>query len=254
MRVFRARHWPSHVLGYVDVDNKGRGGIEKWLDQSGSPDLHLAGFAADRLQEPIELPWMRAFSRRARQLVLACARSRPGRRGHRHRRGTGEILAMVSIPDYDPNNPREALDPTRVNRLTFGLYEMTRPSRRSRCDGPRFGKGHPRFPSSTRAGRYASANSPSMIFMRKNRVLSVPRDLHYFVQYRHGAHRNVHGREYHKRFLHKMGQLDRLQTECRESRKPTLAGALGRLNTVTIRLWGLAVSAADRRSWRSARS
>ena len=37
---------------------------------------------------------------------------------------TGEIVAMVSEPDYDPNNPREALDPTRINRLTTGVYEM----------------------------------------------------------------------------------------------------------------------------------
>src|SRR5207253_4580790 len=37
---------------------------------------------------------------------------------------TGEILSMVSVPDYDPNNPREALDPDRINRLTTGVYEM----------------------------------------------------------------------------------------------------------------------------------
>ena len=37
---------------------------------------------------------------------------------------TGEVVAMVSEPDYDPNNPREANDPTRINRLTTGVYEM----------------------------------------------------------------------------------------------------------------------------------
>ena len=37
---------------------------------------------------------------------------------------TGEIISMVSVPDYDPNNPREALDPTRINRLTTGVFEM----------------------------------------------------------------------------------------------------------------------------------
>ena len=37
---------------------------------------------------------------------------------------TGEIVALVSEPDYDPNNPREANDPTRINRLTTGVYEM----------------------------------------------------------------------------------------------------------------------------------
>src|SRR5204863_3763190 len=37
---------------------------------------------------------------------------------------TGEVIAMVSVPDFDPNNPREALDPTRINRLTTGVFEM----------------------------------------------------------------------------------------------------------------------------------
>ena len=37
---------------------------------------------------------------------------------------TGEIVAMVSEPDYDPNDPRQALEPSRINRLTTGVYEM----------------------------------------------------------------------------------------------------------------------------------
>ena len=31
---------------------------------------------------------------------------------------------MVSLPDYDPNNPKQAHDPLRINRLTTGVYEM----------------------------------------------------------------------------------------------------------------------------------
>jgi cell division protein FtsI (penicillin-binding protein 3) len=31
---------------------------------------------------------------------------------------------MVSLPDFDPNNPKEAHDPDRINRLTTGVYEM----------------------------------------------------------------------------------------------------------------------------------
>src|SRR5206468_11259187 len=37
---------------------------------------------------------------------------------------TGEIIALVSVPDYDPNNPRQALEPNRINRLTTGVFEM----------------------------------------------------------------------------------------------------------------------------------
>ena len=45
----------SHLIGHVNIDNQGIAGIEKWLDGSGLADLHMAGLATDRLQEPIKL-------------------------------------------------------------------------------------------------------------------------------------------------------------------------------------------------------
>ena len=37
---------------------------------------------------------------------------------------TGEMIAYASLPDYDPNNPVDALDPNHINRLNVGVYEM----------------------------------------------------------------------------------------------------------------------------------
>ena len=31
---------------------------------------------------------------------------------------------MVSLPDYDPNNSRQALEPQRLNRMTGGVFEL----------------------------------------------------------------------------------------------------------------------------------
>ncbi len=37
---------------------------------------------------------------------------------------TGEMIAYASLPDYDPNNPVDALKPDHINRLNVGIYEM----------------------------------------------------------------------------------------------------------------------------------
>src|SRR3974377_773741 len=86
----------------------------------------MAGFATDRLQRPIEL----AVDLRVQHVLheeLAAARTKFGAlaaAGLVLNVRTGEVLAMVSEPDYDPNNPRQALDPSRINRLTTGVFEM----------------------------------------------------------------------------------------------------------------------------------
>src|SRR5262249_55086053 len=116
----------SHVIGHVNIDNQGIAGIEKWLDGRGLADLHMAGFATEHQQKPVELAVdlrvqhaLREELMVARQKYKAVAAA-----GLISDVRTGEIVAMVSVPDYDPNNPREALDPTRINRLTTGVYEM----------------------------------------------------------------------------------------------------------------------------------
>ena len=116
----------SHEIGHVNVDNQGIAGIEKWLDGQGLAALHMAGLATDRLQKPVDLALdlrvqfaLRDELAKAREKFSAKAAA-----GLILDVNTGEIVAMASEPDYDPNNPRTANDPTRINRLTTGVYEM----------------------------------------------------------------------------------------------------------------------------------
>jgi cell division protein FtsI (penicillin-binding protein 3) len=37
---------------------------------------------------------------------------------------TGEVLGLVSLPDFDPNYPVTALEKDRFNRITSGIYEL----------------------------------------------------------------------------------------------------------------------------------
>src|SRR5580698_4928672 len=116
----------SHVIGHVNIDNQGIAGMEKWLDGHGLAALHMAGLATDRLQNPVELSIdLRVQHAMRDELVAARAKFKAlAAAGVVLNVHTGEIVAMVSEPDYDPNSPGDPHDATRINRLTTGVFEM----------------------------------------------------------------------------------------------------------------------------------
>ncbi|MBZ8131648.1 penicillin-binding protein 2 [Afifella sp. IM 167] len=116
----------AHILGTVNVDNQGIAGIEKYIDDSGLSDLHDAGFAVERGQEPIALSVDLRVQHAVRsELASAMQRYRSiAAIGIVLDVKTGEVLGMSSLPDYDPNDPSQTLDKDRMNRATVGVYEM----------------------------------------------------------------------------------------------------------------------------------
>ena len=125
-RVYPTGNEVAHLIGLVNIDNQGIAGMEKWLDNQGLADLHRAGFAIDRLQKPIELSVDLRVEHALRDELLKAKEKfhTKAASGLVTNVNTGEIVAMVSVPDFDPNNPKEAHDPDRINRLTTGVYEM----------------------------------------------------------------------------------------------------------------------------------
>jgi len=107
----------SHVLGYTDIDNQGLGGVERKFNDfllsmrkplNLSLDIRVQHVLRDELLAGIE-----KYSAKGGAGIIMDVR-------------TGEILAMVSLPDFDPNqigktsSQKEAL----FNRITLGAYEM----------------------------------------------------------------------------------------------------------------------------------
>jgi cell division protein FtsI (penicillin-binding protein 3) len=226
----------SHVIGLVNIDNQGIAGMEKWLDRQGLAALHMAGLATDRLQRPVKLALdLRVQFALREELVKAREKFKAkAAAGIVLNVNTGEIAALVSEPDYDPNNPREANDPTRINRLTTGVYEM----------GSTFkvltvamaldsGKAnlHSTFDAShpLQYGRFTIHDYEPM-----HRALSVPEIFTYSSNIGAARMALAVGVEGHKAFLKKMGQLNRLRTELPESAEPLVPKNWGELNTVTI--------------------
>nr|WP_235981519.1 penicillin-binding protein 2 [Methylobrevis albus] len=116
----------GYVTGHVNIDNKGIAGIEKYVDDQWLGDLHALGFASTPNLEPIRL----AMDLRVQHVVhheIATGMQRYhaiAAAGIVLNAKTGEVVAMTSVPDYDPNNPAEALDPNRLNRASAGVFEM----------------------------------------------------------------------------------------------------------------------------------
>lgn len=235
-RVYPTGPEVSHLIGLVNIDNQGIAGIEKWLDTNGLADLHRAGFASDRLQKPVELAVdIRVEHALRDELIKAKEKfSAKAASGLVSNVKTGEIVAMVSLPDFDPNNPREANDPDRINRLTTGVYEMGSTFKTlTLAMALDAGKATLNSMYDARGplhyGKFKIHDTHNM-----GRAISLSEVFTYSSNV--GAARVAlsMGVEAHKAFLKKVGQLDRLRTELPESASPIVPKRWSELNTITI--------------------
>jgi len=235
-RVYPAGNEASHVLGHVNVDNQGIAGLEKWVDTGGLADLHLAGLATGRALEPVNLALDLAIQHALRDELLGAKERYQANStsGMVLNVKTGEIVAMVSLPDYDPNVPANSVDPTRLNRLTTGVYEMGSTFKAltvaMALDSGKATLGS-QFDARTplQYGQFTISD-----FHAQHRVLSVPEIFTYSSNIGAAKMALTIGPEAHRTFLKKMGQLDRLKTELPESAQPLVPKTWAEINTATI--------------------
>lgn len=113
-RIYPHGQTAAHVLGHTNVDGDGIAGVEMAFDRQlkdGQPlrlslDLRLQHIMAEELQAAKKS--FRAIG--AAGLVLDA--------------NTGEVVALVSLPDFDPNAPAASPAENRFNRITKGVFEM----------------------------------------------------------------------------------------------------------------------------------
>jgi cell division protein FtsI (penicillin-binding protein 3) len=122
----------SHILGATNIDNQGIAGIEKYMDDQDVALLQSLGLARGNDLTPVNLSidlrvqhvlYQQLSDSLVRYKAIAAA-------GAMMDIKTGEIIGMVSLPDYDPNNPQSAFEDfmgkknQRFNRVTSGIYEL----------------------------------------------------------------------------------------------------------------------------------
>jgi len=108
----------AHVLGYTDIDGHGVAGMErafdKYLSDAATRGQPLTLSIDSRVQQALEHELMTAMTKFSAIGAAAVVMD-----VH-----TGEVLAMTSLPEVNPNAPGAATPDARFNRATQGVYEL----------------------------------------------------------------------------------------------------------------------------------
>ena len=115
VRIYPNKNLFSHIIGNVDVDQKGISGIEMFLDKEIlnknkidepivlSVDQNIQFIIRETLKQSMNL-----FDARGASSILLDAQS-------------GKVISMISLPDYNPNNRKELINKSNLfNKNTKG--------------------------------------------------------------------------------------------------------------------------------------
>ena len=114
-RVYPHGPLAAHLVGFTNIDNRGIAGLEQSFD-----DL-LRG-ANNPLQLSIDIRVQHVLNQELQSAMQEF--QGVGAAGIVMDAKTGEIVAMSSLPSFDPGAPGAASDDARFNRATLGVYEV----------------------------------------------------------------------------------------------------------------------------------
>jgi cell division protein FtsI (penicillin-binding protein 3) len=227
-RVYPMAATASHVVGLVDVDNRGLAGIEKFID--GNPQLTMTG--AEGVTLSLDLGAQHVLREElGRAIATYRAKAAAGIVLDVH---SGEVIALASLPDFDPHHREQALDKERLNRIGFGVYEMGSVFKVFTVAGVLDG-GQATLRSRYDASgpiHYASFTIDD--FHGKRRSLTVPEVFIYSSNIGSAKMALDMGVDRHRAFLKKLGLLSRVTTELGDSAAPIVPQHWQKLNTMTI--------------------
>jgi cell division protein FtsI (penicillin-binding protein 3) len=232
-RVYPLGPVAGHIVGFTDVDGRGISGLEAKIE-----DRLRAGEAVrlsidTRVQDIVRTELADGVARHRAiggSAIVLDAR-------------TGEVVAMVSLPELDPNDPLAIAEEARFNRNTLGVYEM--------------GSTFKIFTTAmalehrtvTLAGGYDATNPihVSRFVIRdhhaKRRWLSVPEIFMHSSNIGAAKMALDVGGAAQQAFLGRLGMLERAPIELPETGLPLAPGRWRDINTMTIGFGhGLSVS------------
>jgi cell division protein FtsI (penicillin-binding protein 3) len=244
-RFYPAMSEASHILGSTNVDNQGIAGIERHMDSESIALLQELGLARGNALTPVELSIdMRVQHVMHDQLMDAMTRYQAiAAAGVMMDIHTGEIIALASLPDFNPNIPETALVKDTFNRITSGIFEPGSTFKTVTLAGAidsgavsltdqfdaRYG---------VRFGRFTIDD-----FHGKHRILSLPEVYKYSSNIGTIRVMQAMGEDNFRAFLSRMKFDERVQFELPEMRVPTVPRSFSEVAAATASFGhGLSVS------------
>lgn len=226
----------AYVVGLTNIDNQGISGMEKYIDEQGLSDLQQSGLAIAKDLKPVQLSIDLRVQHVVRDEVATGME-----KYHAIAAGavvlnikTGEVLAMASVPDFDPNNPYNAQDKDRLNRMSAGLYEMGS-TFKSFTTAMALDSGKVTMDTKFDATRPIRIGRQTIHdFHGKGRWLTVPEVFIYSSNIGSAKEADVVGIDGHREFLHRLGILEKMQTELPEVARPTEPKVWKKVHSITI--------------------
>jgi cell division protein FtsI (penicillin-binding protein 3) len=232
-RVYPFGDLAAHVVGFCGIDNNGLAGIERALDST------VKG-RAEPLQLSLDARVQFILHQELTKVVTDF--SAKGAAGIIMDVRTGEIVAMVSLPDFDPNHPgradpgmsaAEAKDRT-FNKITLGAYELgsvfkTFNTAMALDAGTATMTKQYDAIHNIRIGRFTISD-----YHGKHRMLSVPEVYMYSSNLGSARMALEAGAERQRKFLAKLGLLKPVPIEFDEVAKPHYPRHWREVNVITI--------------------
>jgi cell division protein FtsI (penicillin-binding protein 3) len=234
-RVYPLGRLAAHTVGYVDVDTKGIAGIEKYLDDQGAlytaslsePETHTTYPA----QLAMDLRVQHAVTDEVEKAIIKFKAKSGG--GIVLDTETGEIIALASLPDYNPNAEDKRLTADQQNKMTSGVYELGSVIK-AVTFAMAFDYGTITM-NSTFDTRFplVIGNARISDFHATHKVLTVPEVFTLSSNIGTAKMALQVGLDAHHEFLERVGFMDRLVTEVPESAKPLLPRHWSKLSSAT---------------------
>lgn len=224
----------SHVIGLTNIDNEGISGLELWIDRQGYNALKMAGMSTGNAK-PVSVS-MDVRVQYALHTELSKALSEfqaSATAGLVLNIETGEVIAIVSLPDFDPNYPTESRDEEKLNRITGSAAELGSVIKTFTTAMTLDSIGAP-------LSKKFDASKPIMVGRQKvsdphgkYRQLSIEEIFIYSSNIGSAQEVISVGRDKHFDFLKRAGLLNRLETELPETARPLVPRVWSQASSIT---------------------